>query len=294
MINGIINILKPTGMTSADVVYWLRRKLQTKKLGHTGTLDPGVAGVLPICVGKATRLAEYLTEQGKAYRAEVLFGLSTTTQDGYGQVLKNRPANHLRAKDLLAILPDFMGNIQQLPPMHSAVRQGGRHLYEYARAGVEVERKSREVTIKKLELLEWLEEDKPRAVIDIDCSKGTYVRTLCHDIGEALGCGAHMSYLLRTRSGPFKLEDSLTLEEINYFVSKQDSSFLLPLTTGLDLPVIELEKERVQAFQNGLPTYLEANGQRYEDGSHFQVYGQGNLLGIGIWQEGQIHPHKVL
>ncbi len=210
---GIINVLKPPGMTSSDVVVWMRKVLKIKKIGHTGTLDPGVAGVLPLCVGKGTRLAEYITEQGKAYLAEVTFGTTTDTQDAFGKVTQV-VSTDLRQSDLERILPSFTGKISQIPPMYSAVRKEGKHLYEYARQGIAIERTPREVSIYKLKLEKWYEEEFPRAILNIECSKGTYIRTLSHDLGQALGCGAHMSNLLRVRSGPFKIQESWPLEEI--------------------------------------------------------------------------------
>lgn len=291
--DGIINLLKPPGMTSADVVAYLRKILKQKKIGHTGTLDPGVTGVLPICIGKATRLAEYLTAQGKYYRAEITFGVSTNTQDAFGEVLQNMSPS-ISKQDVLDILPDFLGTISQIPPMFSAVRKAGKHLYEYARQGIEVERALRQVNISKLTLEYWQKGEYPKAILDIECSKGTYVRTLCHDIGEALGCGAHMSYLLRLRSGPFRIEDSWTLEEIETAVSGNDFSFLLPLNTGLDLRTIKLPYSRGNAFRNGLPTRIE-QGLNFaiEEKAKFQVLAEDELIGIGEWRNGQLYPYKV-
>ena len=151
---GIVNVLKPPGMTSSDVVVWMRKVLKTKKIGHTGTLDPGVAGVLPLCVGKGTRLAEYITEQGKAYLAEVTFGIMTDTQDAFGKEIQVTSTD-LRQSDIERVLPSFRGEIAQIPPMYSAVRKEGKHLYEYARQGIAVERTPREVSIYKLELEKW-------------------------------------------------------------------------------------------------------------------------------------------
>lgn len=291
--DGIINLLKPPGMTSADVVAYLRKILKQKKIGHTGTLDPGVTGVLPICIGKATRLAEYLTAQGKYYRAEITFGVTTNTQDAFGQVLQNINPS-ISKQDVLDILPDFLGTISQIPPMFSAVRKAGKHLYEYARQGIEVERALRQVNISKLTLEYWQKGEYPKAILDIECSKGTYVRTLCHDIGEALGCGAHMSYLLRLRSGPFRIEDSWTLEEIETAVSGNDFSFLLPLNTGLDLRMIKLSYSRGNAFRNGLPTRIEQGlGFEIEEKAKFQVLAEDDLIGIGEWRNGQLYPYKV-
>lgn len=293
--DGIINVLKPPGMTSSDVVVWMRKLLHTKKIGHTGTLDPGVAGVLPLCVGKGTRLAEYITGQGKAYLAEIVLGITTDTQDAFGYV-SQVIANKLQQRDLEQVLPLFRGKILQTPPMYSAVRSEGKHLYEYARQGVTVERTQREVSIYKLELEEWYENEYPRAILNIECSKGTYIRTLCHDLGQALICGAHMSNLLRIRSGPFTIKDSWTLEEIEKSASKSAFPFLLPLQAGLDLPKVFLSSVRAKAFRHGLSTKKELvmSSVKAENESYVQVIGEEELIGIGVWREGSLFPHKVL
>lgn len=292
--DGIINVLKPPGMTSADVVAWVRHTLGMKRVGHTGTLDPAVAGVLPICCGKATRLAEYLTDQGKAYRAEITFGAITDTQDAYGTLL-NVEISQITPGDLAQALEKFKGKIKQIPPIFSAVRKNGKHLYEYARAGKDIEREAREIEISRLELIEWQQGKYPRALLDIECSKGTYIRTLCHDIGEYLGCGAHMSYLLRVRSGPYNLDESWTLEEIKASVEDKDYEFLLPFSSGLHLPEIHLPKGRAEAFSHGLPTRAEQFiGIHFSEGTQVQVLTEGQLLGIGIWKEEGLYPHKVL
>ncbi|SPF55238.1 tRNA pseudouridine synthase B [Candidatus Desulfosporosinus infrequens] len=320
---GIINVLKPPGMTSSDVVVRMRKVLKIKKIGHTGTLDPGVAGVLPLCVGKGTRLAEYITEQGKAYLAEVTFGITTDTQDAFGKVTQLVSAE-LRQNDLERVLSSFMGKIEQTPPMYSAVRKEGKHLYEYARQGIAIERTPREVSIYKLKLDKWYEEEFPRAILNIECSKGTYIRTLCHDLGQALGCGAHMSNLLRVRSGPFMIQNSWTLEEIEASAGESTYSFLLPLTAGIDLPRVFLSAVRANAFRHGLPTKrelvktsptdTEGNSPFVDRGSSFeaesgirttnhqprttsesyvQVIEDGELIGIGHWSEDSLFPHKV-
>lgn len=318
---GIINVLKPPGMTSSDVVVWMRKVLKTKKIGHTGTLDPGVGGVLPLCVGKGTRLAEYITAQGKAYLAEVVFGITTDTQDAFGKVTQET-LTALRSRDLELVLPDFLGKLEQIPPMYSAVRKEGKHLYEYARQGIDLERKPREIVIYKLELNKWYEEKFPRAILYLECSKGTYVRTLCHDLGQSLGCGAHMSNLLRVRSGPFEIQESWTLEEIEEAVGESNDSFLLPLTAGIDLPRVILSPQRAKAFRNGLSTRRElVKAPSAEDNSQFadpglrletkssvrtsnfeprtssrpyvQVIEDGELIGIGVWREDNLFPHKV-
>ena len=291
---GIINVLKPPGMTSSDVVVWMRRVLKIKKIGHTGTLDPGVAGVLPLCVGKGTRLAEYITEQGKAYLAEVTFGVTTDTQDAFGkEVQRTKP--DLKLSDLERIIPSFLGKLAQIPPMYSAVRKEGKHLYEYARQGISIERTPREICIYDLKLVKWYEGEFPRAILDIECSKGTYIRTISHDLGQALGCGAHMSNLLRVRSGPFKIQESWTLEEIEEAVSKSNYDFLLPLSAGINLPRVFLSTARANAFRHGLPTKRElVQTPTEENEPYVQVIENGELIGIGAWREGSLFPHKVL
>ncbi len=247
--DGLLNILKPPGMTSHDVVGYLRRVLREKRVGHTGTLDPGVAGVLPICVGKATRLAEYVSGQGKSYRAEFIFGVGTDTQDGFGQVTAEMSADHLQEGYLRAVLPQFTGEILQVPPMVSAVKVGGKRLYELARAGQEVVRAARPVTVTRLELLTFRSGPRAMARFDIACSKGTYVRTLAADIGAALGVPAHLSHLVRTASGPFLLQDAALLEEL----AEGDASRYLvaPVAAVAHLPKLQLDARAVAGVAHG-------------------------------------------
>ena len=296
--NGIVNILKPVGMTSTDVVRWVQRKTKANKTGHIGTLDPGAAGVLPICLGKATRLAEYYTVQRKNYRAEITLGITTDTQDSYGQVI-SRVTPRITQNDFENALKKFLGDIDQLPPMFSAVRKSGKHLYDYARQGIEVERKKRPITIYSLELIEWQEDAFPKAIFDIECSKGTYVRTICHNLGEALGCGGHMSFLLRLASGPFTIAESRTLEEIDEALAQGDNGFIVPLAWGLDLPVVKLPAIRLEAFKNGLSTSLnliqqEDTAGELSDESNVQVYCGENFIGIRELKDGELRPSKVI
>lgn len=292
--DGVINVLKPPGMTSSDVVVRLRRILNTRKIGHTGTLDPEVTGVLPICVGKATRLAEYITNQGKSYRCEMVFGITTDTQDASGEILHKEPAQ-VSAEDFQRLIPQYLGSIRQIPPMFSAVKHQGKRLYELARQGLEVERTSREIHIDHLQLMEWIAGEYPKAIFEVDCSKGTYIRTLCHDMGQTLGCGAHMSALIRLRSGPFHIQESLSLETIQNFMEQDDYSFLIPYIQVLDLPRVSLSPQRALAFRNGLSTaksQIEV-GAEIGEGCEVQVFSEGNFLGIGIWREQALCPYKV-
>ncbi|NMA67845.1 MAG: tRNA pseudouridine(55) synthase TruB [Desulfitobacterium sp.] len=292
--DGIINVLKPVGMTSSDVVMALKKILKTKKVGHTGTLDPDVSGVLPICVGKATRLAEYLVRQGKSYKAEITFGIVTTTQDGSGEVLEENSPK-VSQEDFNKIAPRFLGTIQQIPPMYSAVRHKGKHLYELARKGIEVERSPREVEIDRIELLEWIPGTFPKGIFEVDCSKGTYIRTLCHDIGQALGCGAHMSHLIRLSSGPFKIEESIPLDSIKARIGEGDFSFFVPMEQTLDLVRVNLSPERGEAFRKGLATARKQieGVENIDESEEVQVFCEGQFLGIGIWRNQALCPRKV-
>lgn len=210
MINGVINIYKIKGFTSHDVVAKLRGILRQKKIGHTGTLDPDATGVLPVCLGSATKLCDMLTDKKKEYVAKVRLGIVTDTQDMTGTVLDQKEV-HVDEKQVTEALETFVGEYEQVPPMYSALKVNGKKLYELAREGKEVERKARPVTIHYIEIMDM---QLPELTIKVGCSKGTYIRTLCHDLGERLGCGAAMATLERTKSGQFTLDTALTLAEL--------------------------------------------------------------------------------
>ena len=211
MKSGIINVYKEKGFTSFDVVAKLRGILKTKKIGHTGTLDPDAEGVLPVCIGRATKVCDILTDKDKVYEAVMLLGVETDTQDTSGEVLKELPVEVSEEAVKEAIL-SFVGEYAQVPPMYSALKVNGKKLYELAREGKTVERKARNVQIFSIEILEI---DLPRVRMSVHCSKGTYIRTLCHDVGQKLGCGGCMDKLLRTKVGVFELADTLKLAEID-------------------------------------------------------------------------------
>ncbi len=200
--DGILNINKATGMTSHDVVASIRRLLKQKRVGHAGTLDPAASGVLPICIGQGTRVAEYLSESGKAYRAEIIFGVETDTYDSEGVVVRTASAADLTRAQIEQALQRFTGQQMQLPPRYSAIKLQGKPAYKLARAGEDISLAPRPITIYRLEVIDWL---PPCLTLAIECSKGTYIRSLAHDAGEQLGCGAHLAALVRTRSGPFSL-----------------------------------------------------------------------------------------
>ena len=229
--NGIVNVNKPTGITSHDVVYRLRKILNIKKIGHTGTLDPDAEGVLPMCVGKGTKIADELTAKEKQYLAELTLGITTDTQDISGKVLKTRAVTSSREEIENAIM-SFVGEIEQIPPMYSAIKVNGRKLYELAREGKTVEMPPRAVTVYNIEIMD-IDTVNNKVSFLVDCSKGTYIRTLCHDIGEKLGCGGVMSKLKRTRSGDFRIEESYTLEQIEEMAKRGDFSFLKSIDSAL-------------------------------------------------------------
>ena len=212
--NGVLNVDKPAGMTSHDVVGRIRRLAHLKRVGHAGTLDPDATGVLLVCLGQATRLADYLADEGKAYRATVALGATTTTEDASGEVLTRADASHLTENDLAGILPQFVGDIAQTPPMVSAVHHEGKRLYELARQGITVARAARIVHIESLVLESFTPGASAQATLEIECGKGTYIRTLCADLGATLGTGGHMASLCRTRVGAFTLETAVPLGDL--------------------------------------------------------------------------------
>lgn len=247
MINGIINLKKEAGMTSHDAVFKLRKILGEKKIGHGGTLDPDVTGVLPIAVGKATRVLEYMTESGKVYEGQITLGYSTTTEDASGELVRETPVTQeqLTEEAVDQAMATFLGEITQVPPMYSAIKVNGRRLYDYARAGEEVERPHRQVTISEFARISPLSFENGLCRFDfrVACSKGTYVRTLAVDLGVELGLASHMSALRRTASAGLVLEKSFSLAEIADQLERGEADFLLPLEYGvLDLPRVELEK----------------------------------------------------
>jgi len=211
-LDGILNIHKEAGWTSHDVVARIRRLAHMKRVGHAGTLDPAATGVLPVCLGGATRVVEYLSESGKAYRATITFGVETTTYDAEGDIVATLPLPpELDAAAIAAILPNFTGTIMQTPPIYSALKRDGKKLYELARAGIEVEIAPRPIRIDALRIVQW---DAPTLVLDIECGKGTYIRSLAHDLGVVFGCGASLAGLERTRVGPFTIAKSITLDQL--------------------------------------------------------------------------------
>jgi tRNA pseudouridine55 synthase len=255
--NGVLVVDKPAGPTSFDVVRRVRQLLRIKKVGHTGTLDPLATGVLPLCLGDDTRIAGYITEGDKAYDAVLKLGETTDTLDAQGTVLQRRPVPSLSAELLEDVLSRFRGSQLQTPPMYSAVKQGGKRLYELAREGKEVERAARPVTVHQLELRDF---SSDTLTLSVECSKGFFVRTLAEEIGEALGCGAHIAALRRTRSGPFELRHALPLPAIEALVAggtpglERLAGQLVDANTALaELPAYTVSEAAAQRVMHGVP-----------------------------------------
>lgn len=256
MYNGIINVYKEKGYTSHDVVAKLRGILKQKKIGHTGTLDPQAEGVLPVCLGMGTKLCDMLTDKDKEYEALLLLGVSTDTQDTTGAVLKERPVEASEEEVKQAIL-SYIGEYDQIPPMYSAIKVDGKKLYELAREGKEIERKARRVRILSIEILSM---ELPRVRIRVECSKGTYIRTLCHDIGEKLGCGGCMEELLRTRVSSFFVKEALTLERIEQLRDEDKlAKQIVSVEKALEAyPICVMKPEADKLIYNGNPFRRES------------------------------------
>ena len=285
MYNGIINIYKEAGFTSHDVVAKLRGILKQKKIGHTGTLDPEAVGVLPVCLGKGTKVCDLLTDKDKVYEAVMRLGVVTDTQDMTGRILKESPV-HVTREELEAVLSQFLGEYDQIPPMYSALKVQGKKLYELAREGQVIERKPRRVQILGLELLK-MEEDGIHVHMRVHCSKGTYIRTLCHDIGERLGCGAAMEKLVRTQVGVFKIEDAMTLAQVEACVRNQQMDSLIRSIDSMFSmwPAGRTDTAIDRLLYNGNMLYRKdlvlEEKREPESGEKFRVYdSQGQFLSL--------------
>ncbi len=284
--NGILNIYKEAGYTSFDVVAKLRGILKQKKIGHTGTLDPAAQGVLPVCIGRATKLCELLTDGTKAYEAVLLLGTETDTLDLEGNVLKQTLVT-CSEEEVRECLASFVGEGEQIPPMYSALKVKGKRLYELAREGIEVERKSRKVTFFEIKLLQI---NLPRVRFWVKCSKGTYIRSLCDDIGRKLGCGGCMESLKRTASGSFTLETALTLSKVEELVREgKIEEALIPMDAYFkDYRKVSSLKEADKAVHNGNALFLkmsDAAGKGLAEGEKVRVYdSQGKFIGIYCYE----------
>ena len=295
MIHGIINVYKEKGFTSHDVVAKLRGIVGQKKIGHTGTLDPDATGVRPVCLGKATKLCDLLTDKNKTYEAVLLLGKTTDTQDITGEVLEEKSTEALTEEKVREAIEGFIGDYEQIPPMYSALKVNGKKLYELAREGKVIERKARPVKILDIQILEI---DLPKVRMEVSCSKGTYIRTLCHDIGEKLGCGGCMESLIRTRVSTFRIEDAKTLDEIETL--KQEgklAELLVPIDAMFPFyPKITVKDDWKAFAKNGNPLDLkmlkEACGQDEE--TQVRLYDEsGKFIAIYQWKEKKYHIVKM-
>jgi tRNA pseudouridine55 synthase len=292
--DGIFNINKATGMTSHDVVVNIRKLIKQKRVGHAGTLDPAASGVLPICVGQATRVAQYLSESGKAYSAEIVFGIVTDTYDVEGNVVRTASVENLSLAQIEQALQHFIGPQMQLPPRYSAIKLQGQPAYKRVRAGEEVILQPRSIVISQLNIINWI---PPRLILAIECSKGTYIRSLAYDLGEQMQCGAYLDKLVRTRSGPFMLSDSVTLEELaDANTSGNVAEHLYPPDTVLQaFPALRIDATTAEHVRHG-NAFKHDEHHTYAHAQLARLYDEaGHFLAIAEWDaEHQLwRPHKV-
>lgn len=283
--NGLLIVDKPQGATSFDMVRQARRWCKTRRVGHAGTLDPLATGVLPIAVGWATRLVEYLMAGEKTYQTTLMLGASTDTQDSEGQVLEEKDWRHVSRDAFDVALTDFLGPIQQLPPMFSALKKDGQPLYKLARQGIEVERQPRSVTIESLEVDEFA---PPYVTFTVRCSKGTYVRTLCHDLGQVLQCGAHMTSLRRLACGQFDVSVSHTPEEIQKLIEQgKPLPLLSPADALADWPTLNVTGPLLDRLQDGVaPDMASLDVSTLAAGDRVRFLSDGALVAIGRFAPG--------
>lgn len=288
--DGIVNVLKPAGMTSHDVVARLRKIYHTRKVGHTGTLDPDAVGVLPVCIGQATRLVEYLTDKEKTYKTMLKFGHETNTQDASGEITASTALPALSREAFCAVTRQFVGEIQQIPPMYSAIKKDGQPLYKLARQGLTVAVEPRSVMIHEINVLLYNQEG---AMLEVRCGKGTYIRTLCQDLGRACGSSAYMTYLMRTASGSFGIDRAVTLAQLEQ--SEHPEQFLLDMNSSLvDMPALTVTSPAMQdRIQNGLEQRIPGAAEQ-PDGTICRALSQdGQLLAIGCSKGAYFQPNKV-
>ena len=285
-VDGVLLLDKPGGMTSNSALQCARRLFSAAKAGHTGTLDPMATGLLPLCFGEATKFSADLLDADKTYEAEILFGITTDTGDAEGSVLQQRSPDFDRC-GLESALTRFRGRISQIPPMYSALKRDGKPLYQLARQGIKVERVARDVTINELLLLVF---EESRCRLRVSCSKGTYIRTLAEDIGNILGCGAHLTALRRVAVGSLEIADAVTLDQLNALTEEaRASSLLAPDALLQTLPVVLLDDEDEQRFSHGNPVNVSAEPGKC------RVYARGRLLGLGEADDcGRVKPRRLV
>ena len=288
--NGIILVDKPIGKTSHDMVYLVRRLTGIKKVGHTGTLDPDATGVLPVCIGKATKVCDMLTASDKRYTAELILGKTTDTQDASGSVLTESEVN-VTAESVHNIIEEFIGEIEQIPPMFSAIKKDGKKLYELARKGITVEREPRKVTIHSIDILA-INLEMNSVTIDVACSKGTYIRTLCEDIGNRLGCGAYMNTLRRTMSGGFDIKDCYTVDRLREIADdRKIAEILIPTDSVFEA----YEKVILDDFLAGkLKNGIRIRKSGLINGNRYRVYSKdGEFLSVSEYNGTELVLEKA-
>ncbi|KRQ86994.1 tRNA pseudouridine synthase B [Caloramator mitchellensis] len=284
--DGVINVLKPPGMTSHDVVAVLRRKLKIKKIGHTGTLDPGAAGVLPVCVGKATKIVEYIQSTTKEYICELTLGNATETYDRYGKFIYENSCDfsNIRIEDIDNVIKEYIGEIEQTPPMYSAIKIEGKRAYEFARKGKTVEMPKRKVIIYSIDVLN---SNIPKVMLKVKCSKGTYIRSLCNDIGESLGVHGYMSFLLRTKSGGFNIENAIPL---NHIEGDNLNEHIIKIHDALNFPSLIVDSSKSKLILNGNKIKIENKDKL--DGL-VKIFIESKFVGIGIVEKDILIPEKL-
>ncbi len=287
--DGVINVYKPVGITSFDVVWKVRKLAHTKKVGHTGTLDPEASGVLPICVGKGTKIVDYIMNGSKVYKTQLKLGISTDSYDREGKVTSERSVN-CTENDIIDTVKSFVGEISQIPPMYSALKVNGVRLYELARKGIEIERNERKITIYDIEIESI---DMPYVYLIVKCSKGTYIRSLCQDIGEKLNCGATMWNLERTQTSIFSLENSTPLEN---FTEENIPSKIISIEEALaDFPKISFGNTYQKQLLNGVPLFDREIIKAIDINQMYRVYIEDDkFLGLGNMQENGFKMKKSL
>lgn len=292
MLHGILPVYKPKGYTSHDIVRRIRQIVGQKRVGHTGTLDPEVEGVLPICLGQATRVAEYIQDRPKRYRGTMKLGIATDTEDQTGEIIQQTEVSSLLEEQVQSVFQSFLGEIAQIPPMYSAVKYKGKRLYEWARQGQMIKRKPRKVTIYSIRCLGIEQGSYPTLAFDVTCSKGTYIRTLCVDIGKKLGYPAHLSSLIRTKSGPFYLEDCYQLEQLLALQRRDElKNRLYSIDEVLGhFPSVIVYDEDVRYVENGLPIKVENSFSI----PLLRIYSEsGKFCALYRFEEGIAKPEKV-
>ncbi|UBK87814.1 tRNA pseudouridine(55) synthase TruB [Clostridium perfringens] len=290
--NGVINIYKNTGMTSFDVVAMVRRVAKMKKVGHTGTLDPAASGVLPVCLGKATKIIDYIMENKKVYRVSLKLGMVTDTYDLEGEVLREEDASHITKDEILNCINSFVGTINQVPPMYSALKQNGVRLYELARQGIEVHREARKITIYSIENIKI--ESNDNIQMDVCCSKGTYIRSLCYDIGEKLNVGATMTALERIQNGPFTKEEAINIEDLTEELLEKH---IISIEKALDsFEKITVNEKFGKLLRNGVKVFdNRMYSEEVEFNKLYRVYeDNGVFLGLGKRDEKGFKLEKLL